>query len=77
VKTPRISGKDLIKILQRADFEIFDHEGSHFYLHKWHGKSWSKRVTVPVHSNKILKIKTLKSILEQAGLSIDELIKLL
>ncbi|MDR3599322.1 MAG: type II toxin-antitoxin system HicA family toxin [Desulfosporosinus sp.] len=34
-------------------------------------------VTVPVHTNKILKPKTLKSILNQAGLDVDGLIELL
>jgi len=34
-------------------------------------------VTVPVHGNKILKLKTLKSILKQVDLSVEEFTELL
>jgi predicted RNA binding protein YcfA (HicA-like mRNA interferase family) len=34
-------------------------------------------VTVPKHATVILKLKTLESILEQAGLTVDELRELL
>ena len=40
------------------------------YLHKWENGKWSKRVTVPVQGKKILKLKTLKSIMEQADIEI-------
>jgi predicted RNA binding protein YcfA (HicA-like mRNA interferase family) len=34
-------------------------------------------VTIPVHSGEIIKPKTLKSILDQAGMTVDELRALL
>ncbi len=74
---PRVSGKQIIRALKRADFQVFDQTGSHVYLHRWTGERWTERVTVPVHGNKILKLKTLKSILKQADLTIEELIQLL
>ncbi|TAH48536.1 MAG: type II toxin-antitoxin system HicA family toxin [Chloroflexota bacterium] len=74
---PRVSGKQVVRALKHVGFEEFDHSGSHVYLHKWVGDRWSERVTVPVHGNKILKLKTLKSILKQANLSVDDLIALL
>jgi len=76
-KLPRRSGKEVVKALERAGFEVFDQTGSHVYLHKWEKGSWSKRVTVPVHGKKILKLKTLRNIIKQAGLKVDELIDLL
>ena len=70
-KLPRITGKETIRKLRRLDFEVFDQTGSHVYLHKWERNQWNQRVTVPVHGNKILKLKTLKTILEQAEVDID------
>ncbi|MGV8124368.1 MAG: type II toxin-antitoxin system HicA family toxin [Candidatus Xenobiia bacterium LiM19] len=66
MKLPRVSGKDVIRALQRAGYDAFDQEGSHVYLHKWESEKWGNRVTVPFHGNEILKAKTLKRILEQA-----------
>lgn len=74
---PRVSGKQVIRALKRVGFEEFDQSGSHVYLHRWTGERWSDRVTVPVHGNKILKLKTLKSILKQANLTVDEFADLL
>ncbi|WP_322742261.1 type II toxin-antitoxin system HicA family toxin [Gloeocapsopsis crepidinum] len=36
-----------------------------------------RRVTVPYHGNTILKLKTFKSILSDAGLTVEEFIELL
>jgi predicted RNA binding protein YcfA (HicA-like mRNA interferase family) len=44
--------------------------GSHAILHH---ESRPGRVVVPVHSGRILKPKTLLSILDQAGISIEQL----
>ena len=74
---PRVTGKDVIKALRKSGFKIFDQEESHVYLHKRIGDKFGPRVTVPVHSGKILKLKTLKSIIKSAGLTIDTFISLL
>jgi len=72
-RMPRVSGKDVVRALRRSGFTLTHIEGSHHYLVSPAGKL----VTVPVHGKKILKPKTLKSILEQAGLTVEELINLL
>ena len=76
-RLPRISGKDTIRKLKHLGFEVFDQSGSHVYLHKRDSEqnNWSHRVTVPVHGNKTLKLGTLKSILRQAEITIDEFIQ--
>ena len=74
---PRVSGKQVIRALKRVGFEEFDQSGSHVYLHRWTGDRWSERVTVPIHGSKILKLKTLKSILKQANLTVDAFTELL
>lgn len=73
-RQPRISGKDAVSALNRAGFKELYVEGSHHYLEQPDNKAL---VTVPVHTNKILKPKTLKSILIQAGLTVDQFIELL
>lgn len=73
-RQPRISGKDVVAALHRAGFTLVYIEGSHHYLEPPGGNAL---VSVPVHTNKVLKPKTLKSILVQAGLTVEELIELL
>lgn len=72
-RLPRISGKDVKKALTKAGFREIHVRGSHHYLEP---KEGGKLVTVPIHGSKVLKPKTLKSILEQADLTVNELIKL-
>jgi predicted RNA binding protein YcfA (HicA-like mRNA interferase family) len=69
VRTPA----EVIRALNRASFFIDHSTGSHRYFRH---PSRPGIVTVPFH-RKDLKRRTLKSILDQAGLSTDEFIKLL
>ena len=73
-KLPVITPKKLIRALLRGGF-IFQHQsGSHrFYIHP---NRPTKVVTVPYH-NKDLKKATLKSVLRQADLTVEELTELL
>lgn len=72
-RMPRVTGKKVILALKSAGFIVVRVTGSHHHLHK----PGSRLVTVPVHSGETLSPMLLKSILEQAGLTIDELIDLL
>ena len=76
-RLPRVTGKDTVRALHRAGFRIFDQTGSHVYLNKFDGMKFSTRVTIPIHGNKTLAPKTLKSIINVAELSIEEFIELL
>ena len=76
-RMPRVTGKDTVKALTQAGFEVFDQSSSHVYLHRWTGDRWSERVTVPIHAGRILKLKTLSNILKQAHLSVEEFINYL
>lgn len=73
-RLPRISGKDVLNACLRGGLKLIYVRGSHHYVSKTTAGSI---VTIPVHGNKILKPKTLKSILELAELSIDDLKNLL
>jgi predicted RNA binding protein YcfA (HicA-like mRNA interferase family) len=76
-KLPRVTSRQAIRALQNAGFAVFDQTGSHVYLHRWQNDKWTERVTIPQHPRKILKLKTLNSILRQANISVDEFINLL
>ena len=64
-KLPRISGKEAIKILEKLGFNIVRQKGSHIILRKQ-----NRGCVVPLHNN--LATGTLKNVLRQAGISIEE-----
>lgn len=68
-----VKPKEMIKVLQKGGF-VTDHvSGSHYIMYN---ADKTLRVSIPYH-NKPLRRKTLKNILENAQLSVEELIKLL
>ena len=71
-KLPTLKPKRVIRALERYGFAIHHTSGSHYSLKK--GKL---RVVVPYHNKKDLKPGTLKSIIEQAGLTVEEFLDLL
>ncbi|TDA69682.1 MAG: type II toxin-antitoxin system HicA family toxin [Clostridia bacterium] len=72
-RLPRVGGKEVVAALKSAGFVVVNVEGSHHQLYR----RGSGLVTVPVHPKETLPPKTLKSILKQAGLTIDQLLDLL
>lgn len=72
-RMPRVTGKKVVSALKGAGFIVVRVAGSHHHLHK----PGSQLVTVPVHAGETLSPMLLKSILEQAGLTIEEFIELL
>jgi predicted RNA binding protein YcfA (HicA-like mRNA interferase family) len=69
---PRISGRACILALQKAGFSSIRQQGSHIVLKK--GDPFTLLV-VPDH--KELDTGTLRAIIRQSGLSVDEFLKLL
>ena len=72
-KLPRVTATETIKALEKAGFFFSRQSGSH----KIYKNKEGKRTTVPYHSGKILHPKTLKSILQDAELTINKFIELL
>ena len=66
-KLPVVSGRKLIRALTRLGFVIVRQKGSHVFLQKGENTT-----VVPLH--KEIKKATLKSILKQANLSLEELL---
>ncbi len=73
-RLPRITAAELLRALQRDGGSVHHQTGSHAQL-----KHPTKpgRVTVPCHRGVTLNPKTLKAALDQAGLTIEDLINLL
>jgi predicted RNA binding protein YcfA (HicA-like mRNA interferase family) len=74
-RLPAVSAKRLMRALGKAGFVVDRVVGSHYVLA--HTDNPALAVTVPYHGNRDLKPGTLRSIIRQAGLSVDELIDLL
>jgi predicted RNA binding protein YcfA (HicA-like mRNA interferase family) len=72
-RLPACKPAEVIRALLRAGFFLDHSTGSHRYFRH---PTRSGIVTVPFH-RKDLKRGTLNSILDQAGLSVDEFLKLL
>ena len=70
-KLPVISGRECIKVLEKAGFYFKRQEGSHIVLRK---DNPFAQVVVPEH--KELDRGTLRSIIRQSSLSLDEFIEL-
>jgi len=71
-KLPIVSGKELINILEKLGFISIRQKGSHVILKKV-SESGEVGCTVPLH--KELAIGTLKGILKQSRVSVDEFLK--
>ena len=67
MKLPRVSGKQTVEALLRAGYTIHRIRGSHYILKD---AETGRRVTIPYHRQE-LALKTLRSILKQAGITPD------
>jgi predicted RNA binding protein YcfA (HicA-like mRNA interferase family) len=71
---PALRPEKVLKALLRAGFYIHHTKGSHHFLK--HPERPDLRVTIAMHTTD-LKRKTLASIIEQAGYSVEEFLELL
>lgn len=68
-RLPRVTAKQVISVLVKRGFRLIRSSGSHHI----YGNHKGKRVTVPVHSGRILHPKVLKRILKDADISENDL----
>lgn len=73
-RLPTLTARDAIRALERAGFVISRTSGSHCRL--VHADNRARSLTVPVHAGDI-KRGTLRAIIAQAGLTVDEFVALL
>ena len=69
-KLPHVSGREIVRALQRLGFVVLRQKGSHIILRRG-----SAGCVVPDHSE--VKLGTLSGVLKQAGVSADEFIQVL
>jgi len=67
-----LSGRSLVRALEKVGFTVKRQRGSHIILRRIDPPA---RVVVPDH--KALRVGTLRSILSSAGMSVEDLLKLL
>ncbi len=72
-RLPRLTAREIVGVLERSDFSLARQSGSHMIDKNAAGK----RATVPVHGARVLHPKVLKSILWDAGLTQEDLARLL
>lgn len=71
-KLPVVSGEDVVKVLSKRGFTVRKGKGDHVVLQR---NDNYRNVVVPLH--KELKPGTLRAIIRQAGLTVDEFVSLL
>jgi len=70
---PAVRGDKVVSALERAGFTVTRIRGSHHRLRHPDGRS----TTVPVHRGKDVPKGTLRSVLDDVGMTVDELLKYL
>ena len=73
-RLPRITAAALINALHRAGWQRVRQSGSHVRLHH---PERAVGVTIAVHPARIVKPGTLRGVLDQAGMSVDDLLRYL
>jgi len=70
-RLPVISGKEVMGRLKKKGFVFARQTGSHFILRR----TTAPEITVSIPNHRELKRKTLKNILRQTGITLDEFTK--
>lgn len=68
-RLPRLKGKEVVRALERAGFQVDRTRGSHVFLKHPDGGA----TAVPVHSGETIGPGLLRSILRDVELSVEEL----
>lgn len=73
-RVPRITGKEAVKAFGRTGFVVDRIRGSHHILKR---ESDGTRLSIPVHSGKVVGVGLLSSQISAAGLTVAEFVELL
>jgi predicted RNA binding protein YcfA (HicA-like mRNA interferase family) len=73
-KFPAVTSDEIIAVLKKIGFAFRRQSGSSHAI--YYRRSDGRRTAVPIHAGKIMKHKTLKSILVYSGLTMEEFIDL-
>ena len=73
MKLPVVSGGEMVKALQKIGYEFDEQHGSHMILR--HAARPHRRLSVPNHRE--LAKGTLRALIREAGLTVDEFARLI
>ena len=73
-KLPAVAARDVIRIAERLGFAFDRQRGSHAVYLRAADK---RRLVVPVHAGRDLKPGTLRGLIDDLGLSVDEFVGML
>ncbi len=73
-RLPVLTAREVVQALQRGGFYVHHVKGSHYSLR--HPDRLHLRVVVPFH-RRDLPVGTMRAIIKQAGLTVDEFLDLL
>jgi predicted RNA binding protein YcfA (HicA-like mRNA interferase family) len=65
------AGEDVVRVFQEAGWRIARRKGSHVILIK---EGYRTTLSIPVHKGKSLKRGTLRDLIHDAGMTVDEFI---
>jgi predicted RNA binding protein YcfA (HicA-like mRNA interferase family) len=71
-KLGNISGKDAVKVFQKLNWQIIGQVGSHVVMVKT-----GMRVNLSILQHKELSVGTLRALIRNAGLTVDEFLTIL
>lgn len=72
-RLPAVRPKEAVRALEKAGWRIHRQKGNHVSMHK---EGVHNLVTIPMHTRDLQK-GTLRGIIEDAGLSVEEFLELL
>jgi predicted RNA binding protein YcfA (HicA-like mRNA interferase family) len=67
-KVPRLKGREVIRALRRAGFEILRIKGSHHFLRHPDGRV----TTVPAHAGEVIGVGLFMKILKDVDMDVEE-----
>ena len=73
MKLPIVSGIDAVRVMRKTGYELDEQHGSHMILRR--GDPPHRRLSVPNH--KELAKGTLRALIREAGLTVEEFARLL
>lgn len=74
-RLPAVKPRQVIRALEKAGFVVSRTKGSHCRL--VHRTDPTRRTTVAMHASRDVPLGTLRDIIDQAGLTVDEFVDLL
>ena len=73
LKLPVVKTKELIRVVEKLGFQKFHQVGSHAQFKNAEGR----RITISVHLGQDIGRKTLRGIINDLGLTVEEFMKIL